>query len=68
VSSIGLFIIGTFVSLLVLASVALLSWGAVLDGREQARQGAEVDSGPRATGDREAVTPALDALPLPHGR
>ncbi len=29
----GLFIIGTFVSLLVTASLALLSWGAVLDGR-----------------------------------
>jgi hypothetical protein len=34
-SNVGLFIIGTFVSLLVAGSVGLLSWGAVLDGRDE---------------------------------
>jgi hypothetical protein len=66
-NSIGLFIVGTFVSLLVLASVALLSWGAVLDGREQARQSAEADAAPRAD-DRGPIAPVRDALPLPQGR
>jgi hypothetical protein len=37
-SNFGLFIVGTLVTLLVIASMALLCWGAVLDGRdEQAR-------------------------------
>jgi hypothetical protein len=35
VNNIVLFVVGTFVSLLVAASVALLSWGAVLDGRDE---------------------------------
>jgi hypothetical protein len=34
-NNIALFGVGTFVSLLVAASVALLSWGAVLDGRDE---------------------------------
>jgi len=32
-SNLGLFVVGTFVTLLVAASMALLIWGAVLDGR-----------------------------------
>ena len=37
-SNLGLFVVGTLVTLLVMASMALLCWGAVLDGRdEQAR-------------------------------
>jgi len=37
-SSLGLFAVGALVTLLVMASMALLCWGAVLDGRdEQAR-------------------------------
>ena len=34
-SNLGLFIIGTLVTLLVAASMALLIWGAVLDGRDE---------------------------------
>ncbi len=41
-SNVGLFVVGTLVTLLVMASMALLCWGAVLDGRdEQARLLAE---------------------------
>ena len=44
-SNLGLFVAGTLVTLLVTASMALLFWGAVLDGRdEQARLDAERDS------------------------
>ncbi len=32
-SNVALFVAGTFVSLLVATAVALLTWGAVLDGR-----------------------------------
>jgi hypothetical protein len=34
-SSLGLFVVGTLVTLLVMASMALLCWGAVLDGRDE---------------------------------
>jgi hypothetical protein len=34
----GLFAAGVAVTLLVTAALALLVWGAILDGREQARQ------------------------------
>lgn len=34
-SNLGLFIVGTLVTLLVTASMALLIWGAILDGRDQ---------------------------------
>ena len=41
-SNLGLFVVGTLVTVLVIASMALLCWGAVLDGRdEQARRLAE---------------------------
>ena len=42
-SNLGLFIVGTLVTLLVVASMGLLFWGAVLDGRDEkaARLGAE---------------------------
>jgi hypothetical protein len=44
-SNLGLFIVGTLVTLLVTGSMALLFLGAVLDGRdEQARRAAERDS------------------------
>ena len=44
-SQVGLFVAGTLVTLLVTASMALLFWGAVLDGRdEQARLEAESDN------------------------
>jgi hypothetical protein len=34
-SNLGLFVVGTLVTLLVTASMALLCWGAVLDGRDE---------------------------------
>jgi len=34
-SNLALFIVGTLVTLLVMASMALLVWGAILDGRDQ---------------------------------
>jgi len=41
-SNLGLFIVGTIVTLLVTASMGLLFWGAILDGRdEKARREAE---------------------------
>lgn len=41
-SNLGLFIVGTLVTLLVTASMGLLFWGAILDGRdEKARREAE---------------------------
>jgi hypothetical protein len=44
-SNLGLFIVGALVTLLVTGSMALLFWGAVLDGRdEQARRAAERDT------------------------
>ena len=44
-SQVGLFVAGTLVTSLVTASMALLVWGAVLDGRvEQARLDAERDN------------------------
>jgi hypothetical protein len=44
-SNLGLFIVGTLVTLLVTGSMALLFWGAVLDGRdEQTRRAAERDT------------------------
>ncbi len=44
-NNLGLFVAGTLVTLLVTTSMALLFWGAVLDGRdEQARLDAERDN------------------------
>src|SRR3954454_16274632 len=43
-SSLALFLVGTLVTLLVMGAMALLCWGAVLDGRdEQARQLADTN-------------------------
>ena len=44
-SNVGLFVGGTFVTLIVVASLSLLVWGAILDGRdEHAYQAAEHDA------------------------
>ena len=40
-SNVGLFVMGTFVTLCVTASMALLIWGVVLDGRDRAQGEAE---------------------------
>ncbi len=44
-SNIGLFAVGAAVTLLVASSVALLVWGAILDGRDETERRA-ADSGP----------------------
>ena len=36
-SHVGLFLVGTAVTLITVAALALLVWGAILDGRDQAR-------------------------------
>ena len=40
-SNLGLFVVGTLVTLLVAASMALLIWGAILDGRDEAARRAD---------------------------
>jgi len=56
-SNIGLFAVGAVVTLLVGASLSLLIWGAILDGRdENERRAAADDASPRAT-----QNPALHA-------
>jgi len=57
-SNLGLFAVGVVVTLLVVASLSLLVWGAILDGRdENERRAAADDASPRATRD-----PALHAI------
>jgi len=59
-SSIGLFAVGTGVTLIVLTALALLVWGAVMDGRYEGeqRQAAE-EASARA---RQEHVPALHAI------
>ena len=42
-SNLGLFIVGTIVTLLVTASMGLLFWGAILDGRDEKEAGLEAE-------------------------
>jgi hypothetical protein len=60
-SSLALFVLGIAVTLLVGASISLLVWGAILDGRydDEQREAARADRRP-ATGDEglRAVEPA----------
>ena len=57
-SNIGLFAVGTFVTLLVVAALALLFWGAILDGRYENEQRAAADD----AWTRERQDPALRAI------
>ncbi len=51
-SNIGLFAVGAVVTLLVVAALALLVWGAVLDGRyENEQRAAAEDASTRARQD-----------------
>lgn len=66
-SHLGLFVAGVLVTLIVTASLALLVWGAILDGREEARQRAlrvaeESGASRRA---RRTIHPVPDRVP-PH--
>jgi hypothetical protein len=67
VNHIGLFAAGVVVTLIVSASLALLVWGAILDGREEARQRAlrleEALEARRRS--RAALRPVPDRVP-PH--
>jgi hypothetical protein len=47
-SNVGLFAVGFLVTLLVVASLALLVWGAILDGRDERERRAAADR--RTTG------------------
>ena len=65
ISNVSLFVVGTLVTLIVLSALALLIWGAVLDGRyEQGRQGPDFEAGTQ-TDEKPPVAAAVDALPLP---
>lgn len=59
-SNVALFVVGTFVTLLVVASLALLFWGAVLDGRyNDEKRAAESAADPLLAAERfRAVDPA----------
>jgi len=50
----GLFIVGAVVTLIVFAALAILIYGAVLDGRDQREQ---VDQPPRPAGSESASIP-----------
>lgn len=57
-SNIGLFAVGAVVTLLVVAALALLFWGAILDGRyENEQRAAAEDASTRARQD-----PALHGI------
>ncbi len=56
-SSIGLFAVGVVVTLLVVAALGLLVWGAILDGRYENEQRAAAEDARRARQD-----PALHAI------
>jgi hypothetical protein len=56
---VGIFICGAIVTLIVAASLTLLIWGAILDGREEARQRAL-----RSQRDLEAVRSARNVHPI----
>ncbi len=59
-SNIGLFAMGSVVTLLVAAAMALLIWGAIMDGRsENKRQAAEEDASVRTRQDQ--ARHAIDA-------
>ncbi len=59
-SNIGLFAVGTVVTLLVVAALGLLVWGAILDGRyENEQRTAADDAAARAKRDR--ALHAIDA-------
>ncbi|HLM93215.1 MAG TPA: hypothetical protein VK273_05340 [Gaiellaceae bacterium] len=55
----GIFISGAVVTLIVAASLTLLIWGAILDGREEARQRAL-----RSQPDLDAVRSARNVHPI----
>jgi len=66
-SNIGLFVVGGVVTILVAASMALLIWGAILDGRDATgRREAEHEAAARTAGDETAqpVGGTLVADPL----
>jgi hypothetical protein len=55
-SNVAVFAVGLLVTLLVAAAVALLIWGAVMDGREDDRRRAGLDEPVGAVGGRVAAT------------
>ena len=57
-SNIGLFAVGTAVTLLVVAALGLLVWGAILDGRYEDEQRTAADDAAA----RAKLDPALHAI------
>lgn len=63
-SNVGLFAVGLLVTLLVASSLALLVWGAILDGRDERERRAAADGGPTggtALSKPEGTVGAVDA-------
>jgi hypothetical protein len=62
-SNAGLFAVGLFVTLLVASSLALLVWGAILDGRDERERRSAVQSGTEgvARAETEGAVHAADA-------
>ena len=52
-SNLGLFIVGTLVTLLVASSIAILVWGAILDGRDETERRA-ADQALQPLGEQQA--------------
>lgn len=61
-NGIALFAAGVVVTLIVAAALALLVWGAILDGREEARQRAA-----RLEGERPHLIPHENVRPITDG-
>lgn len=59
-SNIGLFAVGVAVTLLVVASLALLVWGAILDGRYENEQRAVAEDG-STPARQDSALQAIDA-------
>jgi hypothetical protein len=47
-SALGLFAVGAIVTVITLAGIGLLVWGAVLDGRDERETRARLGAGPAA--------------------
>jgi hypothetical protein len=62
-NDVGIFIAGAVVTLIVAASLTLLIWGAILDGREEARQRALRGQGDPAVRSARNVHPIGERVP-----
>jgi len=56
-SNVNLFIVGSLVTLLVIASMSLLVWGAILDGRDESERTKRTEAFPRPVDTIHIVDP-----------